>query len=196
MLYVRGNHDSRGGFARHLHEYFTISDNRYYGSFDDGPIHFIVMDSAEDRYDSDKLYAGLADFEQYREQQRQWLEKEIKSKSFRKASFRVVLMHIPVDVGPKVDFTWVHSQVWMPLFEKGKVDAMFCGHTHQPEIVPPKPGEHSYPIIIGGGPLKMERLKSWDYTTTRVDGTPDALKIAIIGFDGKTINSCIISKRK
>jgi predicted phosphodiesterase len=196
MVYVRGNHDARGVFARQLPEYFTVLDNRYYGSFDHGPIHFVVMDSGEDKEDSHKEYCGLVDFEQYRNEERLWLEKEIQNEAFQKAAFRVVLMHIPVDVGPKVDFAWMHRQKWMPLFEKGKVDVMFCGHTHQPEIVPPEPGEHSYPIVIGGGPLKMERPQSWDYTTIRVDGTPNELKITIVGYDGKIIDSCTLAKKR
>lgn len=195
LIYVRGNHDTRGEFARQLPEYFTLFDNQYYGSFDHGPIHFVVMDCGEDKEDSFEEYSGLADFEQYRNQQRLWLEKEIQSEAFQNASFRVVLMHIPVNAGPKIDFVWVHRQKWMPLFEKGKVDAMICGHTHQPEIVAPKPGEHSYPVIIGGGPLKMERPQSWDYTTTRVDGTPDRLTITMLGDDGKIIDSCTVEKR-
>jgi predicted phosphodiesterase len=91
------------------------------------------MDSGEDKDDSNKEYGGLADFARYCKQQQQWLEKEIQSEAFKNAAFRVVLIHIPIDVGPKVELSDRFTAAVGALFEKGKVDVMICGHTHQPK---------------------------------------------------------------
>ncbi len=196
VVYCRGNHELRGEFARQLPEYFTVLDNKFYGSFVHGPVCFIVMDSGEDKDDSNKEYGGLADFARYCKQQQQCLEKEIQSEAFKNAAFRVVLIHIPIDVGPKVEFVRpIYRRQWGPLFEKGKVDVMICGHTHQPEIVPPNT-ERSYPVIIGGGPLPAEKPRPEDYTTIRCDASQNELKIIITGFDGKIIDSYAVTKVK
>ena len=195
LVYVRGNHETRGEFARQLPEYFILPDKRYYGSFDHGPVHFVVVDSGEDKDGSHGEYSGLTDFVPYRKEQQQWLEKEIQSEAFQKASFRVVLVHIPIAAGPTVEFTKsAYSELWGPLFEKGKIDAMICGHTHIPEIVRAASADRSYPIIIGGGPLKSEKPRPENYTTIRVDAEPNALEITITGFDGKIIDSCTVKK--
>jgi predicted phosphodiesterase len=191
LVYVRGNHETRGEFARQMPEYFIVSNSGYFGSFDDGPIHFVVMDSGEDKEDSHKEYNGLVDFENYLNQQQTWLEKEIQSNAFKKAPFRVVLLHMPIEAIPQIDYVpTTYCSKLRPLFEKAKIDLMICGHTHQPMIVLPKPGR-SYPIIIGGGKLKTQ---SKNYTTIRVDGTNRKLKIAIVRCDGKVIDSYILTK--
>ncbi|KAA6306811.1 hypothetical protein EZS27_041525, partial [termite gut metagenome] len=94
FIYARGNHDTRGSFARHLYEYIDTGENPYC-SFSIGPAFFIVPDIGEDKADNDKEYFGLASFDAYREKQTIWLEQQLKSKAARKAKFRIVLIHIP-----------------------------------------------------------------------------------------------------
>ena len=95
FVYVRGNHETRGRFARRLPEYVALPDGRYYYAFDHGPVRFIVLDSGEDKYDNSKEYSGLVDFDRYRDIQQEWLRREIQSEAFRTAPFRVVLVHMP-----------------------------------------------------------------------------------------------------
>lgn len=61
FYYVRGNHETRGALARELKNYFDYKDNRFYYSFDYGPVHFIVLDCGEDKPDDNRYYYGLAD---------------------------------------------------------------------------------------------------------------------------------------
>lgn len=51
FYYVRGNHETRGYQARSLKEYFVYPDDRFYYSFDMGPVHFVVLDCGEDKPD-------------------------------------------------------------------------------------------------------------------------------------------------
>ncbi len=41
-----------------------------------------TMDTGEDKPDTHPVYNGLADFDQYRSEQAQWLQKEVQSDEF------------------------------------------------------------------------------------------------------------------
>lgn len=190
FVYVRGNHETRGKFARNLPEYIGLPDGRYYYSFDHGPVHFIVMDGGEDKRDTDKEYSGLVDFDRYRAVQRKWLEKEIRSEAFRKAPFRVVVVHMP----PQPSERW-HGpddmyQTWRPLYNEGKIDLMISGHTHHYEIRPPVEGQCDYPTIIGGAPQKGAAV------VIRVDATTDRLSVTMTRDDGEIVGTYAIAKVK
>jgi hypothetical protein len=95
FVYVRGNHDTRGPLARRLEEYFPPRDGRFYSSFDHGPVHFLVLDSGEDKPDDSPVYAGLADFDAYRREESEWLKAEVRSGAYANAPFRIVIVHMP-----------------------------------------------------------------------------------------------------
>jgi len=100
MVFVRGNHETRGPMARRLADYFPGRNRRFYWSFDHGPAHFVVLDSGEDKPDDDKEYAGLVDFTPYRQEQAEWLRADLASDAARRAKFRIVLSHQPSAFGP------------------------------------------------------------------------------------------------
>ncbi|MFA5818225.1 MAG: metallophosphoesterase, partial [Bacteroidales bacterium] len=52
FYYARGNHETRGFVARDLKNYFDYKDGRFYYSFDNGPVHFVVLDCGEDKPDN------------------------------------------------------------------------------------------------------------------------------------------------
>jgi acid phosphatase type 7 len=77
LVYVRGNHEARGSFARRLPEYFPTASGRYYYTVRHGPVWFLVLDGGEDKGDENSEYSGLADFESYLRQQVEWLARQI-----------------------------------------------------------------------------------------------------------------------
>ncbi|NLH17431.1 MAG: metallophosphoesterase family protein [Phycisphaerae bacterium] len=188
MVYVRGNHETRGKFARMLPDYVGLEEGRFYRSFDHGPVHFVVMDSGEDKADSDKEYYGLADFDQYRSEQQAWLEKEIRSEAFRKAAFRVALIHMPL-YGSNDWHGPIDCQTkWGPLFNEGKLDLMISGHTHQYRILEPEEGKHGYPVVIGGGP------KAKGAVVIRVEATKTTLNLTMTRDDGEVVGQYRVEK--
>lgn len=72
VLYVRGNHETRGREASNLSSYLGF-DHFYYtaslGSYD-----FIVLDSSEDKEDSHPEYGGMVNYENYRRDMVEWLD--------------------------------------------------------------------------------------------------------------------------
>jgi predicted phosphodiesterase len=177
MIFVRGNHETRGKYARQLKDYFSSPGGQYF-TFQWGPVFAIALDTGEDKEDSTPVYAGIVDFDSYRVKQAAWLEQQMQSKAFKKAKYRVVMMHIP----PQYSGDWhgaAHcKQLFSPLFDKYKVDIVISGHTHKYGIHPPVVGQHNYPVIIGGGP------KDGNRTIMRVQANQEKLSLLMLKDDG------------
>lgn len=134
MVYLMGNHETRGDMARDMETFFPPSANgEYYYSFNHGPVHFMVMHSGEDKTDCHLEYgcldgvAYLNAFKAYREKQAQWMEQDVQTPEFRNARCRVLMMHIPLTSG----YAGQEMQrLWKPIMERNRIDAMLVGHTH------------------------------------------------------------------
>ncbi len=187
FIYIRGNHETRGKFARMLPNYLATPGGRYYYSFDHGPVHFIVMDSGEDKEDTNSAYSGLVDFDRYRDRQKQWLEKEIQKEAHRKAAYRIVMVHMPHWESKDWHGLMDLYNKWRPVFNQGKIDLMISGHTHVYSVIEPVAGVHDYPIILGGGP------KDGEATFIRVDATPQKLDVTTTRDDGEVVGTYHLS---
>ena len=150
LIHVRGNHETRGRYARDFYDYFPTSSGEYYFSFNHGPVHFIVLDSGEDKEDSHPVYAGLVDFDGYRRQQAEWLAEDARSEAFRRAAFVVAIFHIPPYGARDAHGTLHVREMWNELFNEAGVDLVLNGHTHRFARHDPQEGEHAYPIVITG----------------------------------------------
>ncbi|MBS1663693.1 MAG: metallophosphoesterase family protein [Bacteroidetes bacterium] len=189
FLFARGNHETRGKGARDHTLYFENLDDRYYFSFTRGPVHFVVLDTGEDKEDSHKEYGGLVAFDAYREEQARWLAKEIETPAFKKAPFRVVMMHIPPFESGDWHGTMHCRELFNPLFNKGKIDLMICGHTHRYGVFAADPATHNYPLVIGGGPLVTKR------TVMTVKADRKELRLLMIREDGVNVGDVRIKSR-
>ena len=74
---VRGNHETRGNWCTEYMRYFPSPTGVPYYTFRAGPVFFTVLDSGEDKPDSDIEYSRTAFFDQYRSEQAKWLEEVI-----------------------------------------------------------------------------------------------------------------------
>lgn len=77
VLYVRGNHETRGPFAAALPDYLGM-DSFFYTT-DYGDYHFLLLDSGEDKKDDHPEYGGMVHYDQYRADMVEWLETQEKS---------------------------------------------------------------------------------------------------------------------
>ncbi|QKJ31091.1 metallophosphoesterase [Mucilaginibacter mali] len=186
FVYVRGNHETRGKFARNLADYF---DNVANAAFTLGPVRFVILDTGEDKEDTHPVYADLVDFDRYREEQAAWLEQEVNRKEFKKAAFRVVLMHIPPRYSGDAHGPVHCTKVFEPIMNRAKVDIVLSGHTHTYKVHAPASGLNSYPIIIGGGPQTGTR------TITKVVANKEQLKVSMLNDSGAEVGSYTLTKR-
>jgi len=149
FFYVRGNHETRGKFARELKNYLDLPDGRYYYAFNLGPVRFIVLDGGEDKPDDNVEYSGLVDFDKYRQEELSWLKKEVKSDEFNNAIYKVVIIHMPI---LKHEKSW-HGMAFLaeyfgPVLQETGIDLMISGHTHRNAWIEAKDSGFGYPILI------------------------------------------------
>jgi predicted phosphodiesterase len=189
FLFVRGNHETRGKYRHDLHHYFYNPGGQQYFSFTRGPVHFTVLDTGEDKPDDTPVYAGIVDFDAYREEQARWAEEVMKSKGFKKARYRVVLMHIPTFYSGDWHGPLHNRKVFAPLFNKYGVDLAISGHTHKYGVHPPVAGEHNYAIVIGGGPKEGTR------TLIKLQADAQRLHLSMLDDSKKEVGSYIIKAR-
>ncbi|SHK91418.1 Purple acid Phosphatase, N-terminal domain [Chitinophaga jiangningensis] len=181
FMYVRGNHETRGKYAREWHQYFENPTKNNYFSFTWGPVFAIVLDTGEDKEDTHPVYAGIVDFDTYREEQAAWLEKQLQSPAYKKAKHKVVMMHIPHHHGGDWHGASHCRAMFGDLFNKHKIDILICGHTHTYGVHPPETGKHNYPLIIGGGPKDGKR------TLIKIKADQQKLVLTMLGDDGKVV---------
>ncbi len=178
FILSRGNHETRGKFARDIKDYFKYPKDKYYFSFQQGPAFFIVLDTGEDKPDDTPVYADIVDFDAYREEQKRWLEEEVMNTSaYKNALYKVVFMHIPTFHSGDWHGTMHCRELFSSLFENHKIDIVISGHTHRYGVHAPN-SEHRYPIIIGGGPKEGER------TVIHFEADPEQLKVSMLDDNG------------
>lgn len=166
---VRGNHETRGALARTYDRYIHNNrEGRYYGFYTFGDTAVVMLDCGEDKPDTEGVYAGFAAFDQYREQQIEWLRGVVRSREFRRARHRIVMLHIPpVDErmagqDPELvkDMLGWHGNVhWgelvLPVLNKAGIDVMFSAHQHSFHYLPALKGVHDFPIVINDNKSAM-----------------------------------------
>jgi acid phosphatase type 7 len=190
LIFVRGNHETRGALARNLMDYFPTESGRYYYSFDHGGVHFLVLDGGEDKADSSNEYSGLAAFNAYVKRETEWLEQELRSPAFAHARFRVCLLHMPPAPEPLpflpggksdddpikfIRSPWIRDH-WSPMLSKAGIDLMLSGHTHR-YAERPADAKRAYPIVVGG-----------TKTVIRVDVSPQRLQMTTFNDDGTVLS--------
>ena len=141
MVFVRGNHEQLGVYAK---EYFNVmrhhSGKTYY-SFAYGSVFFLVLDSGSDnsRDDEGIMFSNRA----ARQQQKQFIAETVESEAYQKAAFRVVLMHIPpLQTQNDLIYGLVYDLTEPLRNAEIKPDVMLCGHIHAYEKV--NAGENHY----------------------------------------------------
>lgn len=200
LVYVRGNHDTRGNWASQLSRYLSVPNGSYYYHFIHGPVAFTVLDTGEDKPDQHKYCRGRTRFEPYRDEQAIWLDQVLSKKEMKKSAFNVVLLHIPLFTKTGWDSPDSRDK-WLEILKKHKVDLLISGHTHTYEFV--KPGEIMnssewldwekktkvtalLPQLIGGGP----RLEGEEFATyIKGEATAKELKISVMDMKGKLIGT-------
>lgn len=155
VWYLRGNHETRGAFARNMRDFLALKDGHYFGAATLGGVRFVFLDCGEDKPDASKEYSGLVNFDRYIERQNKWLEKEVASPEWKTAKARVAVRHIP---GP---LTIPHGRGWKhglkrldrmdAILKDAGVSLAMGAHLHNWGFHAPIENR-PYPLIVGGGP--------------------------------------------
>ncbi len=155
LVYVRGNHETRGpGFSEYLNLFPTPTNTPYF-TFRQGPVAFVVLDSGEDKPDSDIEYGGTAAYDAYREQMAEWLKEAVKSEEFRSAPVKIALLHIPFDKGVGWYGNNELRRLLLPTLNEAGIDVMLCGHTHRYSYRDVGSVDNNFPILVNSNNDKV-----------------------------------------
>ena len=182
MYYARGNHETRGPFATFFQHYFSPKEPHLYYLVRQGPVCFVVLDTGEDKPDSDLEYSGITDYDNYRTEQANWLTEAVKSKDFIEAKFRVVIAHMPPNSGRNL---W-HGQKevlekFVPILNEANVDVMLCAHTHRYSKSEPD-SNIKFPIVINANRTVLKGITK-----------NNSLELIIKDLDGKVVDQVVLN---
>ena len=170
VIFVRGNHDTRGRLAELYSKYFPVDNQKTYYTFEVGCLNGVALDCGEDKVDQHREYdnsegvpealRGSNRFHAYREQQLDFLKKASLDAQD-KISFAI--SHIcPVKcasfINSPFDIERELYEKWNAELERLNVKFMLCGHFHTAFVLQ-KDDErnflpHEYPVIVGSVCLK------------------------------------------
>lgn len=204
-----GNHDAHTEGGRPFERAFVLpempeAEGGFFGSFDWGPIHFVVLDStgdADDREESNLRQRGG----QFR-----WLERDLEEAADdpRSAWIVAVLHHPPYSSGTGLVGHGSDEElrgVLTPLFDRYGVDLVLTGHDHHYERSLPVRGgvvDSDTPGTVyvvtggGGGTLKWRAVgREWHAAVTAFEHhyvtlelEESRLKLRAIGHEGDVID--------
>ncbi len=179
MVFVRGNHETRGPWARRFSDFVPGRAGHPYYAFNHGGVHFVALDSGEDKPDGNKEYAGLVEFASFREAQTHWLRADLESDAARNARYRIILSHQPMaPVGTECFGAQEVRRLWRPLVTAAWAHLWLSGHTH--EFAWCKPGED--------GNNMFHAMTNPPDATVRVDVVPEALQVTVTRKGGTVLH--------
>lgn len=182
-FFMRGNHEIRNAYSIGLRDHFDYPGNKTYGSFNWGDTRIVMLDCGEDKVDDHWVYYGLNDFTQLRNEQVDFLKKELSSKDFKKAKKRILIHHIPLYGNYEKNLC---ADLWTGLLEKAPFDVSLNAHTHKYAYHPKGELGNNYPVIIGGG-YKMDSA-----TVMIVEKKKNELRIRVLNVKGESLLDIIV----
>lgn len=151
VFYLRGNHEIRNAYSIGLRSLFDYVGDKTYGAFNWGDTRIVTLDCGEDKPDDHWVYYGLNDFTALRNAQVGFLKEELASKSFKQATKRVLIHHVPI-YGKDVDRYNPCLELWGGLLAKAPFNVCINAHTHRHAYYPKgAANNNNFPVVVGGG---------------------------------------------
>ena len=164
VLFVRGNHDTRGRLAELYSKYFPVQEKKTFFQFSLGCLNGVVLDCGEDKldcsleYDSSESvpdnYRGVNRFHEYRKLETKFLQSVTLDKN--KIPFAVAHvcpMMTTMKKDSQFDIERECYQQWNEELERMGIRFMVCGHYHKAFILSSDDERniisHSYPVVVG-----------------------------------------------
>jgi len=162
VYYTLGNHEYRGMLAPYLWELIPTGSEtgEAYYTFTMGDAYFTVLNFANDHDDDFARYAGLANFNSYKDKEYEWFTAEMDKKLYEGYTYHLVLSHIALIAEDNLpayehvceDCHVVHDYKFREFADKCQacgVQYVVSGHSH----VPPaefKSDKYDYPNLHAG----------------------------------------------
>jgi acid phosphatase type 7 len=162
IVFVRGNHETRGDFSSRLAYLFDLpnlnaalkaDEQQWQFTLRAGPAFLLAMDTGEDDDFTTPAdsYKRPKFWQSYRQRETQWLKEVLSTKPGDDAAWRVFVSHIPL-YDPAGWICPSGRQYWVPFLLEARIDLMLAGHDHAWRHLPKGSNENPWPVLIGGGP--------------------------------------------
>ena len=162
IVFVRGNHDTRGKLSHFYTDYFPANGKNTYFTFTVGPICGVALDCGEDKpddyhygaeYDFKSAYSGINRFAAFRRRELAWLRTLKKSdKPYRLAISHICPMQTAGRAGNEFDIEREVYTEYSKELTRLSTQLMLCGHIHHPYLMMPGDGQsllpHTFPILV------------------------------------------------
>lgn len=170
VIYVRGNHETRGRAAAELAE--CIGYNQFYYTTSLGNYDFVVLDSCEDKEDSHPEYGGMVDYQSYRTDMVEWLE------SLEKTDNKTIaLCHSP-EICIETDL----SDRALSKLDSMGVSLLASGHLHELDF----DDSGAFPVFVDGG---VDADGSGSFVASIMHISSDGIELCSADTDGQILLS-------
>ncbi|MBP3591658.1 MAG: metallophosphoesterase [Clostridia bacterium] len=163
IVFVRGNHDTRGKLSHFYTDFFPANGKDTYFTFSVGPIAGIALDCGEDKpddyvygaeYGYKSAYAGINRFAPFRRRELAWLKEQAPlTRPYRIAVSHICPMQTARRAGCEFDIEREVYTAFSEQLSRLGVQAMLCGHIHRAYTMLPGDGQsllpHDFPIVVG-----------------------------------------------
>ena len=147
VVYARGNHDVKGVYAEETHKFTGSKGEKFYYNFYFDNVYGIVLDLGEDHDDDWWEYYDTAHYEEYRQEQIEFLKDEIAKHEYDAYDYHLAVCHIPITfVNKRLNHEEVKKEM-TELLNQMDIDMLICGHQHELMIFEPglvTPNEELY----------------------------------------------------
>ncbi|MBR1970598.1 MAG: metallophosphoesterase [Clostridia bacterium] len=134
----RGNHDLRGYLAETVTNYMPTQNGKSYYTFKVGCIWGIVIDTGEDKLDSEPAYGETICCHEFRLEEDEMIKEVIKNSASEyereDIKYKIIVSHVPFTFprSPLFDIERDLYTNWSNLLKENvKPQLMLCGHTHK-----------------------------------------------------------------
>lgn len=148
VIYARGNHEIKGKYSEEFHKFVGAKNEDFYYSINlkginGSSVYGLVLDMGEDHEDEYWEYYDTAYFDDYRNDQIEFLKTELAKGEFASYDYRLAVCHIPVTFinsrrdheEPKDKMTEVLNQM--------NINMMISGHQHDLFVFEPGTVEYN-----------------------------------------------------
>ena len=132
VIYARGNHEIKGEYAEELYKYVGSKDQQYAYTvtLGDDDVFAVVLDMGEDHEDDWWEYYETAQFDVYRQEQTEMLERILEAGEYENYRYRLMACHIPVVYVDKNGYFESFRNDWTALLNEMDLDIGLSGHKH------------------------------------------------------------------
>ena len=137
VVYARGNHDVKGRYGEQMHNFAGSKGEKFYYNFYFDNVYGIVLDLGEDHDDDWWEYYDTAHYDDYRQEQIEFLKDEIAKHEYDAYDYHLVACHIPITF---INYRHNHVEVkkeMTTLLNQMDIDMLLCGHQHDIMIFEP-----------------------------------------------------------